>query len=67
MGVLRAAGILAVAGGLSLLWHPTIFISDGIHSILNARHSTRQTLGQKQDLAGGFDYEYATNWSFSLK
>ncbi len=67
MGVLRAAGILAVAGGLSFT-----MASDRYLSVMEyTQYSTRgtapieKTLGQKQDLAGGFDYEYATNWSFS--
>ncbi len=67
MGVLRAAGILAVAGGLSFA-----MASDRYLSVMEyTQYSTRgtapieKTLGQKQDLAGGFDYEYATNWSFS--
>ncbi|MFY8000884.1 MAG: YfhO family protein [Candidatus Kapaibacteriota bacterium] len=66
-GVLRAAGILAVAGGLSFA-----MASDRYLSVMEyTQYSTRGTapiekaVGQKQDAAGGFDYEYATNWSFS--
>ena len=66
-GVLRAAGILAVAGGLSFA-----MASDRYLSVMEyTQYSTRGTapiekaVGQKQDATGGFDYEYATNWSFS--
>ena len=66
-GVLRAAGILAIAGVLSFA-----MASDRYLSVMEyTQYSTRGTapiekaLGQKQDVAGGFDYEYATNWSFS--
>jgi hypothetical protein len=66
-GVLRGAGILAVAGGLAFA-----MASDRYLSVMEyTPYSTRGTapiekaVGQKQDAAGGFDYEYATNWSFS--
>ena len=66
-GVARAAGILAVAGGLAFA-----MAADRYLSVLEyTPYSTRGTapiekaVGQKQDAAGGFDYDYATNWSFS--
>lgn len=66
-GVLRAAGVLTVAGGLAFA-----MASDRYLSVMEyTQYSTRGTapiekaVGQKQDASGGFDYEYATNWSFS--
>ncbi len=66
-GIMRAAGVLVVAGGLAFA-----MASDRYLSVLEyTPYSTRstapieKTVGQKQDASGGFDYEYATNWSFS--
>jgi hypothetical protein len=68
-GVLRAAGILVLAGGLSFA-----MASDRYLSVMEyTPYSTRGTApiektasgGNKQDASGGNDYDYATNWSFS--
>lgn len=66
-GVLRAAGILAVAGGLSFAMASDRYLSVMEYTAYSTRGTApiEKTLGQKQDVAGGFDYEYATNWSFS--
>lgn len=65
--VLRAVGLLAVAGGFAFAMG-----ADRYMSVMEyTPYSTRATApilkaeNQKQDASGGFDYEYATNWSFS--
>lgn len=66
-GVLRAAGILAVAGGLSFAMAADRYLSVMEYTPYSTRGTApiEKTVGQKQDAGGGFDYEYATNWSFS--
>lgn len=66
-GVLRAAGIFAVAGGLSFAMASDRYLSVMEYSAYSTRGTApiEKVVGQKQDASGGFDYEYATNWSFS--
>lgn len=66
-GVLRATAILAVAGGLSFA-----MASDRLLSVMEyTEYSTRGTApivktdGAAIGEQGGYDYDYATNWSFS--
>jgi hypothetical protein len=67
LGVLRAALMLALAGGLALAMSADRYMS----TMEYTKYSTRATApiqqlgGKSQDESGGFDYEYATNWSFS--
>ncbi len=67
LGVLRAAGMLALAGALALAMSADRYMS----TMEYTKYSTRGTApieqlgGKTQDESGGFDYDYATNWSFS--
>lgn len=79
LGVLRAAGVLAIAGGLSYAMASDRFMSTQEYVPYSTRGSapisqmvsanTPATNGasnkSKQDINGGNDYDYATNWSFS--
>jgi hypothetical protein len=79
MGVLRAAGVLAVAGGLSYAMASDRFMTTqeyvpystrgsapiGQLASANTPNSNNTPGKSKQDINGGNDYEYATNWSFS--
>ncbi|GAB1431339.1 YfhO family protein [Ignavibacteria bacterium] len=68
MGVIRAGGLLAIAGGIAFCMS-----ADRYLSVMEYKpYSTRGTAPlvhsldkQKQDETGGFDYDYCTNWSFS--
>jgi Bacterial membrane protein YfhO len=66
-GVLRAAAILVVAGGLSFAMAADRYLSVIEYTPYSTRGTApiEKTIGQKQDASGGFDYDYATNWSFS--
>ncbi|MBL7999087.1 MAG: hypothetical protein JNL32_10670 [Candidatus Kapabacteria bacterium] len=80
MGVLRAAGVLAVAGGLSYAMASDRIMSTleytpystrgsaPIGQLMNPKNDTTKPKGLNssiQDANGGNDYEYSTNWSFS--
>ncbi len=66
-GILRAMAVLAVAGGLSFAMAADRYLSFLEYTPYSTRGTApiEKTVGQKQDATGGFDYEYATNWSFS--
>lgn len=65
--VLRSAGLLLLAGGFAFAMGADRYLSVMEYT----PYSTRATApilkaeNQNQDASGGFDYEYATNWSFS--
>jgi hypothetical protein len=67
LGVLRAAAVLAVAGGLSFAMAADRYLSVMEYTPYSTRGTApiEKTAGNKQDASGGNDYEYATNWSFS--
>jgi hypothetical protein len=74
MGVVRAALVLAVAGGLSFGMGADRFLSTLEYTPYSTRGSapigqmsdqSKQKSANKQDANGGNDYDYATNWSFS--
>ncbi|MCS6807260.1 MAG: YfhO family protein [Bacteroidota bacterium] len=66
-GVARAAGVMIIAGGLSFAMAADRYLSVLEYTPYSTRGTApiEKTAGQKQDESGGFDYEYATNWSFS--
>jgi hypothetical protein len=66
-GVVRAAAIMAVAGGLSFAMAADRYLSVMEYTPYSTRGTApiEKTAGNKQDAKGGNDYEYATNWSFS--
>lgn len=65
--VLRSAALLLLAGGFAFAMGADRYLSVMEYT----PYSTRATApilkaeNQNQDASGGFDYEYATNWSFS--
>ncbi|MFC2130950.1 YfhO family protein [Bacteroidota bacterium] len=65
--VLRAAGLLALAGGIAFLMSSDRYLS----TMEYTPHSTRgsgpiiKAESSKQDASGGNDYDYATMWSYS--
>lgn len=76
MGVVRAAAVLAVAGGLSYSMASDRFMSTQEYLPYSTRGSApiSQLSGKSpeakkgqnvQDVNGGNDYDYATGWSFS--
>ncbi len=66
-GILRAMMILAFAGGLSFAMAADRYLSVMEYTPYSTRGTApiEKTTAMKQDANGGFDYEYATNWSFS--
>jgi hypothetical protein len=66
-GILRAASVFIVAAALSFAMASDRYLSVMEYTPYSTRGTApiEKTIGQKQDVAGGFDYEYATNWSFS--
>ncbi len=77
MGVLRAATVLAVAGAMSFGMGADRFLSTIEYTPYSTRGSApisqldasaaNQKSANKQDANGGNDYDYATNWSFSVE
>lgn len=76
MGVVRAALVLVVAGGLSFAMASDRFLSTIEYTPFSTRGSApisqlsstppeQKSSSNKQDVNGGNDYQYATNWSFS--
>ena len=67
--VLKAAGALAIAGGLALGTHADMFMATREYTPSSTRGSAPlvQSDKNKVDASGGNDYDYATNWSFSLE
>lgn len=65
--VLRSALLLMVAGGFAFAMGADRYLSVMEYSEYSTRATSPilKTENQQQDAAGGFDYEYATNWSFS--
>ncbi len=65
--VLRAVGVLAVAGGLAFAMGADRYLSVMEYTPYSTRATApiMKTPNQQQDANGSFDYEYATNWSFS--
>ncbi len=65
--VLRAVGVLAVAGGLAFAMGADRYLSVMEYTPYSTRATAPilKTPNQQQDANGSFDYEYATNWSFS--
>jgi len=65
--VLRAAGLLALAGGMAFIMSSDRYLS----TMEYTPHSTRgsgpiiKAEANKQDATGGNDYDYATMWSYS--
>ena len=67
LGVARSSMALIVAGALAFGMSADRYLSVLEYKPYSTRGSApiEQIPGKKQDNTGGFDYEYATNWSFS--
>jgi hypothetical protein len=67
LGVARSSMALIVAGILAFGMSADRYLSVLEYKPYSTRGSApiEQIEGKKQDNTGGFDYEYATNWSFS--
>lgn len=67
MGVIRAAGILAVAGGFAFLMSSDRYMATREYTPYSTRGSASSVaeMSGKTDAEGGNPYEYATMWSFS--
>lgn len=67
LGVARSTFALMVAGALAFGMSADRYLSVLEYKPYSTRGSApiEQIAGNKQDNTGGFDYEYATNWSFS--
>jgi len=67
LGVMRSAGILAVAGAIAFGMSADRYLSVMEYKPYSTRGTApiEQTKGKQQNEEGGFDYEYCTNWSFS--
>lgn len=75
MGVVRSALLLALAGGLAFTMASDRLLSTIEYTPYSTRGTSPIQQNQptattdknkiKQDETGGFDYDYATNWSFS--
>lgn len=67
--VLRAAGLLALAGGIAFIMTADKYLSTLEYTPYSTRGSApiAKTANQKQDATGGNDYQYATMWSYSPK
>ena len=65
--VLRAAGLLVVAGVFAYLMSADRFMAVQEYTPYSTRGSSpiQKTAKQHQDASGGNDYEYATMWSYS--
>jgi len=67
LGVARSTFALMLAGGLAFGMSADRYLSVLEYKPYSTRGSApiEQLAGNKQDNTGGFDYDYATNWSFS--
>ena len=67
LGVARSTFALMIAGALAFGMSADRYLSVLEYKPYSTRGSApiEQVAGNKQDNTGGFDYEYATNWSFS--
>jgi len=67
MGVIRAVGVLAIAGGMAFMMSADRYLSVQEYTQYSTRGTNPivQAEGAKQASPGGNDYEYATMWSFS--
>jgi len=67
LGVARSTFALILAGGLAFGMSADRYLSVLEYKPYSTRGSApiEQMAGNKQDNTGGFDYDYATNWSFS--
>lgn len=67
MKVVRAAGLLALAGGIAFMMSADRYLSVFEYTPYSTRGSAPlvKNDASKQDASGGNDYDYATMWSFS--
>jgi hypothetical protein len=67
MNVVRAAVLLALAGGLAFLMSADRYFSTMEYTPYSTRGSApiEKVKGNTQDATGGNDYDYATMWSYS--
>ncbi|ROL62380.1 hypothetical protein D9V86_00975 [Bacteroidetes/Chlorobi group bacterium ChocPot_Mid] len=65
--VLRAAGLLILAGGIAFIMSSDRYLSTMEYTPYSTRGTGPivKTNNDKQDATGGHDYDYATMWSYS--